>query len=73
MNGAMIEARVNGDLRSLPWGTAVAEVVRDLVGGDGQRGVAVARNGAVITRAEWQTTRIEAGDDIEVVRPIQGG
>jgi sulfur carrier protein len=73
MNRMAIEARVNGAPQALAPGTSVADVVRDLIGESSGRGVAVARNGAVITRAEWTTTRIETGDEIEIVRPIQGG
>jgi sulfur carrier protein len=38
-----------------------------------QKGIAVALNGAVVPRAEWPTTRLKAGDSIEIVRARQGG
>jgi len=37
------------------------------------RGVAVALNGAVVRRADWATTMLNAGDTIEIVRAMQGG
>jgi sulfur carrier protein len=37
------------------------------------RFLAVARNGAVVRRAEWPTARLAVGDDIEIVRPFAGG
>jgi sulfur carrier protein len=37
------------------------------------RGVAVARNGAVVPRAEWPTTALCPGDMIEIVLARQGG
>jgi sulfur carrier protein len=37
------------------------------------RGVAVALNGAVVPRAEWDRTPLNAGDAVEIVRARQGG
>jgi sulfur carrier protein len=37
------------------------------------RGVAVAINGTVVPRAAWSSTRLSAGDQVEIVRARQGG
>jgi sulfur carrier protein len=37
------------------------------------RFLAVAVNGAVVRRGDWLDARLEAGDAVEVVRPLQGG
>ena len=37
------------------------------------RGVAVAINGMVVPRAAWPSTRLSAGDQVEIVRARQGG
>ena len=37
------------------------------------RGVAVAVNGALVRRADWTTTALNAGDTVEIVRAMQGG
>ena len=37
------------------------------------RFLAVAVNGAVVRRAEWPERPLSPGDDIEIVRPLQGG
>jgi sulfur carrier protein len=37
------------------------------------RGFAVARNGAVVARADWATTPVRSGDVIEIVLARQGG
>jgi sulfur carrier protein len=37
------------------------------------RFLAVAVNGAVVRRAEWQQSPLSAGDAVEIVRPLQGG
>ena len=36
-------------------------------------GVAAALNGDVIRRAAWESTRLAAGDEVEVVTAVQGG
>jgi len=37
------------------------------------RFLAVAVNGAVVRRAEWPMRTLSPGDDVEIVRPLQGG
>ena len=39
----------------------------------GQRGIAVALNGAVVPRAAWRETPLQSGDSVEIVRARQGG
>ena len=39
----------------------------------GQRGIAVAINGAIVPRAAWPQTTLQPGDSIEIVRARQGG
>ena len=39
----------------------------------GQRGIAVALNGAVVPRAAWAATPLQPGDNVEIVRARQGG
>jgi sulfur carrier protein len=52
-------------------GTSVGDLVRQRV--DDQRRVAVARNGEVVPRAEWDSTPLEESDTIEVLAPVAGG
>ena len=37
------------------------------------RFLAVAVNGAVVRRAEWPQAALSPGDEVEIVRPLQGG
>lgn len=64
--------RVNGAETPL-----TARTLADLMAGHGiapdARGVAVARNGAVVPKHAWATTALESGDTLEIVRPLQGG
>ncbi len=64
--------RVNGE--SEPLGAATLAALldqKDIAGG--QRGIAVALNGAVVPRAAWPSTALRPGDSIEIVRARQGG
>jgi sulfur carrier protein len=38
-----------------------------------QRYLAIAVNGTVVPRGEWPSTRLADSDDIEIVRPREGG
>ncbi len=38
-----------------------------------EKGIAVARNGAVVRRVEYSNTIIQENDDIEIIRAVQGG
>jgi sulfur carrier protein len=62
---------VNGEERSLPTDTTLASLVEGLSAPS--RGVAVAIDGEVVPRAEWQATPLQDGARIEVVAAIQGG
>ncbi len=64
--------RLNGE--DQPWSD---QSLRDLVAGAGvdldKGGVAIARNGEVVPRADWAQTRLEPDDRIEIVRIVRGG
>ena len=64
---------VNGEPRELASGTTVAEVVAALPGTPEGRGVAVALEGEVVPRGQWQRTRLADGAHVEVVVAVQGG
>ena len=63
-----VTIKVGGEPRTLDAGARVAALVE----GDG-RGVAIARNGTVVLRDEWERTELQEGDEIEIVRAVQGG
>ena len=62
---------VNGEIRQLPDGTNVDDLVRTTGAGPG--GVAVAVNGAVVARSSWTATTLDEGDRVEVLGAMQGG
>ena len=47
-------------------------LVREL-GFQDRKGLAVALNGAVVPRAEWESRRIGAEDKLLIIRATQGG
>jgi sulfur carrier protein len=64
--------RVNGEDEPLSVATLEALLVAREIAPD-RRGVAVALNGSVVSRAHWAETRLTAGDIVEIVLAKQGG
>ena len=64
--------RVNGQDELLGVAT-LAALLEEKTVDTGQRGIAVALNGAIIPRAAWPQTALRPGDSIEIVRALQGG
>jgi sulfur carrier protein len=67
-----MRATVNGDVKELGPTKTIAALVQEITGSPEQRGVAVARNGEIVRRDAWSQT-VEDGDEIEIVRAVQGG
>jgi sulfur carrier protein len=64
--------RVNGHDMLLCAAT-VADFLAQQVVDVGQRGIAIALNGSVVPRSAWAVTALRPGDNIEIVRAMQGG
>jgi sulfur carrier protein len=64
---------LNGEPCDLAAGTTVAGVVASLAGLPEGRGAAVALDGEVVPRGEWQRTELSDGARVEVVVAVQGG
>jgi sulfur carrier protein len=75
----MIEVVINGRPHRGPAGMTVADAVAELRpaaarAADGAgRGIAVAVNGEVVRRADWDATGLAPGDQVEVLTAVQGG
>jgi sulfur carrier protein len=68
----MTQLRING-IEAEVAVTTIAELLA-LRGIDPKaRFLAVAVNGAVVRRAQWPEAALSSGDDVEIVRPLQGG
>ena len=68
----MTRLRINGIEAEIAVAT-VAELLAERGIDPKARFLAVAVNGTVVRRAEWPVAALSAGDDIEIVRPLQGG
>jgi sulfur carrier protein len=64
--------RVNGQGEPLVVAT-LAGLLEEKAVDTGQRGIAVALNGAIVPRAAWPQTQLRPGDSVEIVRARQGG
>jgi thiazole synthase len=64
---------LNGEPRELPAGATLADAVRESGAERDGRGVAVALDGEVVPRAEWDATLLVEGHSVEVLAAIQGG
>jgi sulfur carrier protein len=64
---------INGEPAELAEGATVAAAVAEAGVRDGGRGVAVAVNGEVVPRGEWERTAVGEGVRVEVLRAVQGG
>lgn len=62
---------VNGAVRDFVGGSTVADTVRAI--GEPGPAVAVARNGEVVPRGEWERTVLVDGDQLEILAPTAGG
>lgn len=67
-----MEIIINGHPHPVAEEISLAGAVSLIVSGGGQ-GVAAAVNGDVVRRAAWESTRLAAGDQVEVVTAVQGG
>ena len=64
---------LNGERVRLSTAATVAEAVARLGAVEARRGIAVAVDGEVVPRSEWERTELAEGQRVEVVGAIQGG
>ena len=66
-----VKATINGELRELPDGTTIAQLLERL--GAPRTGIAVARNATVVRRAEFDHQMLSDGDHVEIIKAVAGG
>lgn len=64
---------LNGERRELPDGATVAAAVAASGAEPAGRGLAVAVDGDVVPRGEWEEARLSEGQRVEVLAAVQGG
>jgi thiamine biosynthesis protein ThiS len=67
----MVTITVNGEQRTAKPGSTVTDLLREM-GLDSGR-VAIERNLEILSRPDWQKTRLQAGDRYEIVQFVGGG
>jgi len=68
-----VRIELNGEPREPPQGATLDAAVRVSGAGAGGRGIAVALDGEVVPRSEWERTPLREGQAVEVLAAIQGG
>jgi sulfur carrier protein len=63
---------LNGEPRELPEG-ATLDVAVEASGAPSERGIAVAVDGEVVPRGEWERFELREGQRVEVLQAVQGG
>lgn len=66
-----MKVTVNGEPREIPDAISVAGLLGHL-GMEAGR-VAIERNRDILPRTEWEETRVQQGDDFEIVQFVGGG
>lgn len=64
---------VNGKTREINAASIEAVLEAESVPHEDWASVAVARNGSVVPKADWNGTQLANDDRIEIVRPFAGG
>ena len=64
---------LNGERAELPAEATVTAAVEATGAPAGGRGVAVAVDGEVVSRGEWESIELREGQRVEVVQAVQGG
>jgi thiazole synthase len=64
---------LNGEERQLQGAPTLADAVRASGAAPDARGVAVALDGEVVPRSQWEATALREGQSVEVLAAIQGG
>jgi thiazole synthase len=68
-----MKVELNGEIVALSEGAAVTQAVEASGVAGEQRGLAVAIDGEVVPRSEWDGTPLREGQKVEVLAAIQGG
>jgi sulfur carrier protein len=69
----MVRVVLNGESRELVSGATVEEAVAATGAEERRAGLAVAVDGEVVPRGEWERTPLCEGQRVEVLQAVQGG
>ena len=64
---------LNGESRDIDDGLTISGLLVEIGIDPTQKGSAVAVNGEIALRQEWETSVLQAGDRVDIIRAVQGG
>ena len=64
---------LNGEDRDVKDGITTQGLLLEIGIDPSQKGAAVAINGEIALRQEWETSVLQAGDRVDIIRAVQGG
>ncbi|MBI9033850.1 MAG: sulfur carrier protein ThiS [Bacteroidales bacterium] len=67
-----MKIKVNGGMREISEGSTISEIFSQL-DIKTTAGIALAVNNSVVSKKKWDSTTIQAEDDILIIRATQGG
>jgi sulfur carrier protein len=68
-----MDLTINGQSKTIEAANIAQLLAAELDEGHSGRGIAVAVNGQVVPRTQWESARIHSGDRVEIVRALPGG
>lgn len=68
-----MKVALNGEPVELPDEASLADAVTAAGADPARRGLAAAVDGEVVPKGDWATLSLVEGQDVEVVRAVQGG
>ncbi len=68
-----MQITLNGENRNVGNGISIRDLLIDLAHDPGRRGIAVAVNAEIVSRAEWPSTSLDSGDRVDIIAAVQGG
>ena len=68
-----MELTINGEARVIEAANIAELLAAELDEGHTRRGIAVALNGDVVPRSQWESVQVSKGDRVEIVRALPGG
>ncbi len=64
---------LNGEPAELPDGATLTDAIAASGAPEDRRGIAVAVDGEIVPRGEWQRAALTDGAKVEVLQAVQGG
>lgn len=68
-----MQITLNGENRTVDRGISIRDLLIDLSHDPDRKGIAVAVNAEIVTRAEWISKRLGSGDRVDIIAAVQGG